>query len=82
VEALKEGKVIYAKSFQIQKTLKFVFLPPYSPELNLMEPIVRESKRVLSNRLYPDRSSVKTDPRKAYRKHQFFASKMFKYLCP
>jgi len=37
---------------------------------------------VLSNRLYLDKPSMKTDLRKAYRKRQFFANKMFKYLCP
>ncbi|MDI6642640.1 MAG: hypothetical protein QMD95_01075 [Candidatus Hodarchaeaceae archaeon] len=46
-----------------------------------MEPIVRESKRVLANRLYTDRSSMKTDLRKAYRKPSFYCNKMFKYLC-
>jgi len=77
-----KGKVVQRFVERRKKTLKFVFLPPYSPDLNPMEPVVRESKRVLSNRLYADRTSMKTDLRKAYRKRQFFAHKMFKYLCP
>ena len=76
------GKLVQRFVERRKKTLKLVFLPPYSPELNPMELIVRESKRVLSNRLYLNRTSMKTDLRKAYRKRQFFARKMFKYLCP
>lgn len=76
------GKAVQRFAKRRKKTLKLVFLPPYSPELNPMEPIVRKSKRVLSNRLYQDKTSMKTDLRKAYRKRSFFTGKMFKYLCP
>jgi putative transposase len=76
------GKLVQRFAKRREKTLKLVFLPPYSPELSPMELVVRESKRVLSNRLYLDKPSMKTDLRKAYRKRQFFANKMFKYLCP
>ncbi|MDI6883570.1 MAG: transposase [Hadesarchaea archaeon] len=75
------GKAVQRFAGRRRKTLKLVFLPPYSPELSPMEPIVRESKRVLANRLYTDRSSMKTDLRKAYRKPSFYCNKMFKYLC-
>lgn len=77
-----KGKLVQCFVKRRKKTLKLVFLPPYSPNLSPMEPIVRESKRVLSNRLYEDKASMKVDLRKAYRKRQFFTSKMFKYLCP
>jgi len=77
-----KGKVVQRFAKRRKNTLKLVFLPPYSPELSPMEPVVRESKRVLSNKLYLDKPSMKTDLRKAYRKRQFFAGKMFKYLCP
>lgn len=77
-----KGKLVQRFVERRKKTLKFVFLPPYSPNLNPMEPIVQKSKRVLSNRLYTDKASMKADLRKAYRKQRFFAGKMFKYLCP
>lgn len=77
-----KGKLVQRFVERRKKTLKFVFLPPYSPNLSPMEPIVRESKKVLSNRLYENKASMKADLRKAYRKRQFFIGKMFKYLCP
>lgn len=77
-----KGGAVQCFAKRRRKTLKLVFLPPYSPELSPMEPIVQGSKKVLSNRLYPNKTSMKTDLRKAYRRRPFFTNKMFKYLCP
>lgn len=76
------GKLVDKLKTGRKKTLKLVYLPSYSPELNPMELIVKESKKVLSNKVYENTRAMKHDLRKAYRRKYFFVYKMFKYLCP
>jgi transposase len=78
----RNGKTVQRFAKRRKRTLKLVFLPPYSSELNPMELVVQGSKKVLSNKLYFNKATMKTDLRKAYKKRLFFSNKMFKYLCP
>ncbi|MBI5332174.1 MAG: transposase [Candidatus Aenigmarchaeota archaeon] len=77
-----KGKLIKEFAVRKMKTLKLIFLPPYSPELNPMELRVKESKKALSNKLYINTDAMKKDLIKKYKKREFFTHKMFEYLCP
>lgn len=77
-----KGKQVNRLKKERKKTLRLIYLPTYSPELNPMETIVKESKKALSNKLYKNTNAMKSDLRKAYKRKQFFMHKMFKYLCP
>jgi transposase len=77
-----KGKLVDELKNRRKKTLKLVYLPPYSPELNPMELVVKDSKKVLANKIYENTKEMKCDLRKAYMQKHLFRHKMFKYLCP
>lgn len=61
--------------------LKLVFFLPYTPELNPVEPCWNDIKRELGNKLFYNTREMKRVIRKQVKRKDFFAGKMFQYLC-
>jgi hypothetical protein len=53
VMLLDRGKFHQAKSLRIPHNIAFVFLPPYSPELNPIERLWEDIKAEIADELYP-----------------------------
>lgn len=58
------------------------FLPPYTPELNPIEMMWREMKRILAQHVYPTLDDMERAVRRAIRKKELRPIKMFDYFTP
>jgi transposase len=73
------GAALEAFEFSHWKTLRIIYFPKYSPQLNPVEQCWKPGKRELANRVIPSIPSLK------YRLHKVFEDrqvmpKMFEYL--
>lgn len=75
------GKKVKSFARSNRRRLKFVFFPPYTPELNPVEPCWKDIKKELGNKLFYSTKEMKRAVRNRIKNKDFFVNKMFQYLC-
>ncbi|HIG98452.1 TPA: hypothetical protein HA231_03455, partial [Candidatus Woesearchaeota archaeon] len=76
-----KGKRIEAFCKAHRKTLRLVYFPPYSPELNIIEQCWTVGKAAIANRYFTKLANAKYRLRQTFKQEKAMP-RMFQYLCP